>query len=528
MGQQPLTKEDCRKRPGWKLKPPLDRQVQAIFQSGFANLSTGRALFLEFSWASNEVSGKGVWLKTLERVAPVTGADRREERAVTLAFTYTGVEKMGLKDETLRSFAIPFREGMYQEDRLRRLGDRRNDEWQSTVIPGGPVWSANVPVRTGTESEREELASPTAITVHALLMIYEKDDNCADAWARDIETALAPHGVSVARCLSLELRLDEKTGIGREHFGFADGISQPIPFEEGSVILPGGEACTKDKWHGVALGDFLLGHTDAHNGEARGPVVLDPHPGMPHPSGLITEGAPEGFLNFGLNGSYMVVRELKQDVAQFWESMEKGAKHLRARDPDHTKDVNADWIADRVIGRNTDGALLCPKGFLPPDQYGQPQNEFGFFDTDYQGYGCPPGAHVRRANPRDALANDEASKQTLLDAANNHRILRRARKYGTTLARGAPDDGEDRGLLFICLNTDIARQFEFVQQTWLLNSTFATLCDETDPLTGPPGNFTIREDPLRRIVQVETFIQMAGGDYFFLPSMPALRYLQAL
>jgi hypothetical protein len=33
---------------------------------------------------------------------------------------------------------------------------------------------------------------------------------------------------------------------------------------------------------------------------------------------------------------------------------------------------------------------------------------------------------------------------------------------------------------------------------------------------------------LRRIVEVETFIQSAGGEYFFLPSLPALKYLASL
>ena len=78
------------------------------------------------------------------------------------------------------------------------------------------------------------------------------------------------------------------------------------------------------------------------------------------------------------------------------------------------------------------------------------------------------------------------------------------------------------------VRADIERQFEFVQQTWILNKNFATLYDETDPLVGPQGNFTIREQPLRRIVEVETFIQSAGGDYFFLPSLPALKYLASL
>jgi deferrochelatase/peroxidase EfeB len=217
---------------------------------------------------------------------------------------------------------------------------------------------------------------------------------------------------------------------------------------------------------------------------------------------------------------------LHQSVGKFWKSLEENAARIRAHDPGATH-VTAEWLAERIIGRSIDGHLLCPGGTLAPDKDGSPRNDFGFRKTDPRGLGCPLGSHVRRANPRDGLAKDLASAKTLLDAANNHRILRRGRKYGTTLANRNEDDGAERGLLFICLNADIARQFEFVQQTWLLNSNFATLFDETDPLVGPEGRFTIPADPLRRIVGVETFIKYAGGDYFFLPSMPALNYLAA-
>ena len=106
--------------------------------------------------------------------------------------------------------------------------------------------------------------------------------------------------------------------------------------------------------------------------------------------------------------------------------------------------------------------------------------------------------------------------------------MRRGRKFGPDLADPTQDDGADRGLLFLCLNTDLGRQFEFVQQTWALNANFAFLYDETDPLIGPPGGFTIPEKPLRRIIEVETFVKLVGGDYFFLPSLPALRYLAQL
>jgi len=123
------------------------------------------------------------------------------------------------------------------------------------------------------------------------------------------------------------------------------------------------------------------------------------------------------------------------------------------------------------------------------------------------------------------LAPSPDQGPTLLRSANNHRILRRGRKYGPKIADPRVDDGQNRGLLFMALNTDIARQFEFIQQTWLLNASFATLYQEVDPLVGPAGRMTVPEDPLRRTLQVETFVTLAGGDYFFLPSLPALKYL---
>jgi deferrochelatase/peroxidase EfeB len=91
-----------------------------------------------------------------------------------------------------------------------------------------------------------------------------------------------------------------------------------------------------------------------------------------------------------------------------------------------------------------------------------------------------------------------------------------------------PDAGTLPGLLFMCLNTDLERQFEFVQQTWLLNPSFAALFDERDPLLGPAGPFTIPTDPLRLRPPIDTFIRFIGGEYFFLPSLPALTYLSGL
>jgi Dyp-type peroxidase family len=527
--------------PSWGLAKPVAEATQGFVVTGFGDLPTGRALFLEFTWPGDK--GPDGWLNRLLALAPINSAVRPvdasvQTRAASIAFSGTGLRRMGLPEAALASFMPSFTEGMFQEDRLRRLGDRREGQWLGTVVEGGPVWSANTPLRPPTSSSPDGFEAPavfpaeqhisTAITVHALLLLYAKDEPAADAWANQVRTQLLQDGVAEVRRLELMLNL-ETGNFSREHFGFADALSQPLPYDEGNAVQVGGQPAKQDPVQGVPLGEFMFGYINGHREKAPGPVAPEGD-GAARKAGLLASENAEGFYDLGLNGSYLVVRELKQDVAGFWRSMDAAAASLCARDPAHTQHVSASWLAERVIGRDRDGHLLCPGNVkLPACADGTtPDSSFLFFDRDAQGAGCPPGSHVRRAFPRDALAPDPADKDTLLRAANNHRILRRGRKFGTKLADASKDDGADRGLLFMCLNTDIDRQFEFVQQTWLLNSSFATLFQEVDPLVGPAGPMTIRDAPLRRTVKLDTFVRMAGGDYFFLPSLPALRFLTSL
>jgi hypothetical protein len=94
----------------------------------------------------------------------------------------------------------------------------------------------------------------------------------------------------------------------------------------------------------------------------------------------------------------------------------------------------------------------------------------------------------------------------------------------------APEPGQKPGLLFMCLNGDIERQFEFVQQSWLLSPGFSGLSCEKDPLLGDGADgqcgFTIpsRSGPVR-LHQVPRFIATRGGGYFFLPGKRLLDFL---
>lgn len=506
MGARPVARRKPAGATSWKLVPAVGKETQGLVVSAFGSLPMADALFLEL-----DAKAGGTWLADLRAELDISDANdtKGTRRAATaIAFTWSGLRIMGLDADTLATFSVPFIEGMHQLDRQRRLGD---DEDAGSVIKGGPVWSGN------NISDPALRPSCTPTTVHAVLLLYGPDEPALDARLLPLLGQLEQLGVRAVHQRRLSLMPDPR-GIAREHFGFADGISQPVLHGDGIVPATGPGAAARDHWHGVEAGEVLLGHRNGHGELAPVPVVAES--ASPASLHLPPDGAAEGFRNLGLHGSYLVVRELFQDVAAFWNSMIGAAATLG-------DSITPDWLAERVVGRTQDGTLLRPPGApeLPPGLEG---NDVGFVDADVNGFGCPLGSHVRRGNPRDSAPSRDGPKADLLPATNAHRILRRGRKFGPEIADRCVDDCEHRGLMFMCLNSDIARHFEFVQQTWMLNGGFATLENETDPLMGPKGRFTIPVTPVRHCPEVETFVRFAGGEYFFLPSLPALRYLSTL
>ena len=473
------------RRPGtWRLAAMLADKTQGLVASPFAHLTEAQALFL-----SLPAKAGGFWLRTLTEAVPMTDATGKTSPCAAIAFTATGLVQMGLVTDPIADLATEFREGMAAPDRQHRLGDDNPE----TTLPGG--WSND--------------------TVHALLLLYESDDTALQAFMQVARNALTAGGVTVTRELRLSLHADPTAdGDPREHFGFADGISQPVPHGE-AIVDDTGAPYPVDPLHGIAAGDILIGELNAHGERAPGPLVpaaSDPHKLLPDAEGY------QGLRDFGRCGSYLVVRELHQDVAAFWTSMDRAGA---------TIGQDADWVAARAVGRERDGTPLAPAEALPDPEDGDPRNDFAYFAHDRHGLVCPVGSHMRRANPRDGLAPDAGSAPDLLTAANNHRLLRRARKFGPPIADMRKDDGVARGLLFMALNTDLVRQFEFVQRTWMFNPGFGVL-DESDPLLGPAGPMSIPARPFRLRPHVDTYIRLAGGDYFFLPGMDALAYLASL
>jgi deferrochelatase/peroxidase EfeB len=116
--------------------------------------------------------------------------------------------------------------------------------------------------------------------------------------------------------------------------------------------------------------------------------------------------------------------------------------------------------------------------------------------------------------------------------------VRRGRPYGEPIADpldparflprlpeliANPPPGGPRGLQFQCFNTNLSRQFEFVQATWVNNPRFSEGRDAPDPLLGPGGSFELPSVPLaRRVEQLPRFVTTRGGAYFFMPGLRAL------
>ena len=474
--------------------------IQGMVLSGYAHLPHAKYVLLRID-RPDEVRA---WLaEVIPLVTDARPSPRGNHPAVNVAFTHSGLRALGLPECVLNGFPLPFQEGMAPADlkhRSRALGDvDKND-------PAKWYWG-------GTAGTRVDL----------LVMVYAKTEPEAASVADECLAGL--HAAkAVTKCLDPaltgELLADPKRKspagrqLFREHFGFADGISQP---EIEGTYRAANRVTERGSQHLVKPGEFLLGYM-AGDGTANPGIPidarLDGHALLPPAN----SGAGPDLREFGRNGTYLVFRHLEQHVREFSDFVATASSAS-------TSPQNAEEFAARLVGRHRDGLPL-----IATDSDSAHTNEFTFAG-DPHGFTCPVGSHIRRANPRDSLAADPAAA---LRSANRHRLLRRGRPYVRPYPPEATQqNGVERGMLFICLNGDIERQFEFVQQNWVNNTVFSGVGCEQDGLVGAPGGdpgcFTVQSPSVRqRTLKVPSFVTVRGGAYFFLPGLATIRYLATL
>ncbi|MDX2170780.1 MAG: hypothetical protein SF182_27160 [Deltaproteobacteria bacterium] len=520
----------ARRQPDFAYEVDVD-DVQAIALQAFKALTEAQFLFVR------ELRGPrvGDWLKTLAEVVARGAAERRDALAVNVAFTHLGLQAIGLDAPTRKQFGVAFQQGM--------SGGGGHRSWElGDVEDSAPLhwrWGNTPPPDDAPPAD----ARPPSRPVHAVLLLYAGSAEALQRLVADQRRLAADCGVELygedveipmrGEWPRADARPTDRSGDPRgavqglrEHFGFVDGISQPEFRLRADALDPAL----------VAPGELLLGYPDESGARPPSPLV----PASPAALDARLAAGANGMLDLGRNGTYLVFRQIAQDVHGFWEFAQAHAQELGT----------IEHCAAKLIGRWRNGAPLTDTPQQPADLNGlDERNTFQFATDDAAGRSCPVGAHVRRANPRDALPG--FSPQRSLDAVQRHRILRRGRPFGAPLS-GWPDPermlaaarehlaGDDpwpRGMHFICLNADIERQFEFIQRRWINDPTFVNQrADEVDPILGRQrGNPTFRvpADPTplllgRGTVKLRRFTRVIGGEYFFLPSQRALRYLAAV
>ncbi len=474
--------------------------VQGLIIKGYGQMNYANYLLLHFK-ASSHVSQ---WLSDIyAHITNAASSTKTLDVSCNLAFSQNGIKYFNFDEETMKTFPREFEEGMTATHRQRALGDYGNNAPQNWKW-GGPN---NEPV-------------------HALLLIYAKSESALDTSYEFHTKKLADAKIDILETLSTN-KLPE----GKEHFGFKDGIANPV--------LKNAQR-NEEKEHSANLinpGEFIFGYKNEYNDFPLSPAInseLDTEDTLEY-SPLF-----EGRKDLGKNGSMLVFRQLEQDVPGFWHYIKNAAASSYGNDPLA--------LASKMVGRWPDGSPLtkCP---MAPNEGLSTFDNFGYAKEDFDGMRCPIGAHIRRSNPRDTFLRNSTNPEKDVEKSQlfmrRFRVLRRGRTYGPPFSSTldieemmhTSPDVLSRGLHFLCFNTSIGRQFELIQQSWVNNPKFAGLYEDPDPIMGNPAimgegatsTFTVPAEPVRKKVSgIPQFVKVKGGAYFFMPGMNALKLLAQL
>ena len=451
-------------------------EIQAHVLAGFtAPFQT--ALFVELV----DLAAAKRWLGRVARqVTPLAAAPpggRAARAGLAAAFTFAGLEK--LADDADRFREASFKEGLHGRSPL--LGDPRDARHPGhprNWIVGGPGSIPDVFLLVAASGRAEALAAAARVAPGP-------EDGARLVLAQEAAALDGPFGP-------------------REHFGFRDPVSQPGIRGLTSRSDPASADYGHPGQRLVWPGEFVFGYP----GQSAMHLV---HPGPATAAGPV----------WAANGSYLVVRRLRQDVGAFRRFLAAAAAQVG---------VAPEQLAAKCFGRWPSGAPLAiaPESDDPALGIDEARNNDFGFAADALGLVCPQAAHIRKAYLRDHPTSDVAAP-----GIETHRLLRRSIAYGPPY----PRQGE-RGLLFLAYQTSFERQFEFVTRAWLNNPVLRDGEDGHDPVAGQNGRHPRRERrfavPLRTpdggvrrvVIPIgEEWVTATGGGYFFAPSISALELL---
>jgi Dyp-type peroxidase family len=334
----------------------------------------------------------------------------------------------------------------------------------------------------------------------AILLAHENEDVLyreATAVMQDLKA------ISTVLAVEYGKALRNNKGEGIEHFGYVDGRSQPLFLSsdiEGERNKDG-----IDKWE----------------------------PSAPLELALVKDPFAEEQDCFG---SYVVFRKLEQNVRGFKQREEQLAQALGLTGEDEER------AGALVVGRFEDGT---PVVLQPSEGLNSPVPNNFTYDDDLAGRKCPFHAHIRKMNPRNDIPNffapNEAVKQQLEEEERSHRIVRRGIPFGKRQVEPKDNPTFEQmptggvGLLFMCFQSNIARQFGFMQKNWANNLHFVQPETGIDPVIGQQaiGEASLAQqwppqwgEPGKQSFDFGHFVTMKGGEFFFAPSLAFLRRLK--
>lgn len=456
---------------------------------------TNRAAFVEFLTGLPITSAAAVYRQPGARVAHCTGAPPPNPR-VAVGFTRAGLAALGRDPGNSSDLAV-FTENMHG-----RAVAELNDPPPETWVIGRPDEQIDgVFIITGAQES----------DVSGAL-----DDSFADPNAE---------GFQIHQILLGKTRPGDAEG--HEHFGFLDGVSQPgirgcvdaeqtVPLtatsnpNEPDQGLPGQDLL----WPG----EFVFGYYAQKDGAARfterGDIRTPP-------------------IDWMKDGAFLVVRRLIQLVPE----MHAGAAAVTP--PGQRREQ----LEAQLVGRWPNGAPVVTNPNADDPALGTDENRNNDFEFggDRLGLVCPWAAHIRKAYPRDDVRGivnpDEPTTDQAEAGTQRHRMLRRGIQFGeevTEQERQTKQTEEQRGLLFRCYITDIARQFEFVQKNWCNNTDFVQSAAGHDPIIGQVAGGSVRTFAgvgyagLKPTFDFKPWVTMTGGVYLFAPSLDFINSLNAV
>jgi Dyp-type peroxidase family len=384
-------------------------------------------------------------------------------------------------------------------------------------LPAGPAtdaFTAGMAARAGAIGHTRPNDAPTGWIaefrsdqgIDALVIVAADDTDDLDERVTEIENLVSAAGCEIAfqeRSATLPGALK-----GHEHFGFKDGISQP-------AIIDLDPAPQPNEPPAIQLGELVLGYPDQ-------------------------TGNAAAVGNLWQDGSFAAFERIAQNVPAFRQQ----AQNLGggANPP-----LSADQMAAKTMGRWPSGTPLETNPDADPGDTGV-TNAFQYQAApfgDDDGSKTPRFAHIRKANPRDETrpAGD--------DPVERHRMIRRGAPFGPPLPSSATtDDGVPRGLHFLCIVADLARQFEFVRARWMSDANFpsggtpatpggpytppqpGTLADGPDPVVGEHDDTGVevalhQPSGVHGLALGPEVVSVTAGEYFFVPSLTAIAKLAA-